>query len=261
MNEAMEESVCPNCGEVLPTEAINIAEGVALCGQCGKLSRLSAVMERSRPTHEILAQPPRGCSINSWGDEIRIDVSQRSMVGFVGSLAFCLFWNGIVSVFVMLALSGLYINLVGPLPAWVPAPEFKDPMPLGMALFLCVFLIPFVLVGSVMLLTMLTCAFGHIQVRLNRDSAYVRTAIGPFGWRRNFDPRQVRRVGFTESAWHNESKKQPSRLVEIEADTTIQVGQVLPANRVEWLQAILHALLVYPGFDRRADLLASGGPS
>ena len=143
--------ICPECGEQLPTESINLKEGVALCPRCKQLSHLSEVVSCNRSVAETLSQPPTGCFVSEWGQEVLVEATLHSISTFFSSLFVALFWNGIVSVFVLIAISGLYTNLVGPLPVWFSAPSMKDSMPLGMTLFLCVFLIPFVTIGSIMM--------------------------------------------------------------------------------------------------------------
>src|SRR5437868_14236 len=107
---------CPDCDESLAAEAVNIKEGVALCPKCGTLSRLSELNYGDRSMEEILGQPPSGCSITPLGQVVVATASLRSVGGFLVTVAFALFWNGIVSVFVLLAIAGLYTNLIGPLP-------------------------------------------------------------------------------------------------------------------------------------------------
>ena len=108
---------CPDCDEALGSETINIKEGVALCSNCGKLSRLSELNYSHRSVQEILSNPPTGCSIVSLGQGVVAKASLRSIAGFLFPAGFALFWNGIVSVFVLIAVAGLYTNLIGPLPA------------------------------------------------------------------------------------------------------------------------------------------------
>lgn len=74
----MSENFCPGCGAGLPVESINIAEGVALCPDCGRLSRLRDVVDRKRPINEVLADPPRGCSLTQQGHEIVATVRRGS---------------------------------------------------------------------------------------------------------------------------------------------------------------------------------------
>jgi len=182
------ENYCPDCGENLPVESINIKEGVALCPACGQLSPLSEVVSHTRPVKEILERPPRGCSVAEWGRDVVIYASCRSIGGFLEALAISLFWNGIVSVFVLVAIAGLYSNLVGPLPNWFPAPQMKPPMNLGMAIFLCIFLIPFVTIGAAMIGAMIMTVAGRVEVVIGETEGKVRTGIGFFDVAQRFRP-------------------------------------------------------------------------
>ena len=178
------------------------------------------------------------------GDEIRIRASLRSIGGALGALAVALFWNGIVSVFVLLAAAAIYVNLVGPLPAWFPVPKSDTgaPMPLGMALFLCVFLIPFVTIGAAMIAAVFLCIGGHVEVVLRDGQGVVRTGVGRFCWSRRFDATKVRRVGMGETSWKQNDQAKP--VIVIEADRTVKFGSMLAGERREWLRAALHVLLV-----------------
>jgi hypothetical protein len=236
----MSANFCPECGEELPADSINLAEGVALCARCGSLSRLSEVASHRRPITEVLSRPPSGCSIVDRGHDIVVRASLRSIGGFFGMLFLCLFWNGIVSVFVLIALAGLYMNLIGPLPAWFPAPQMND-LTLGMTLFLCLFLTPFVTIGSLLIGALLLSIAGRIEVAVDNAEANVRTGIGWLCWRRRFNPALVRSVDFGTTSW--ESNGQPRQLIVIEADRTIKFGSLLPDDKRQWLQAALHALL------------------
>ena len=250
----MSKNFCPECGTQLNAESINLSEGVALCPSCGQLSRLSDVVSGKRPAAEILSQRPRGCLVTEAGQTIVVHATLRSIVGFIGALFVSLFWNGIVSVFVLIALSGLYANLVGPLPAWFPAPQDDAPMTLGMTLFLCLFLVPFVTVGSVMIGAVFLNAFGRVEVRINEGDACVNTGIGWLVWRRRFDPNQVRSVGEGLTSWETNDRRSP--LIVIEADRTIKFGSLLENSRREWLRAMLHELLTKAQAGQRREVLS-----
>jgi len=195
---------CPECDELIDSAAINIQEGVALCPACGALSRLSQLNDGDQSVREFLAAPPRGCSIDSGGDEVIATASLKSIGGFLASAGFALFWNGIVSVFLSLALAGLYTNLVDPVPPWFPAPGMVEgkpemngkPMGLGETLFLCMFLVPFVTVGAGMTVTAMMSLFGKVEVVVHRTEAYVATGIGILKWKRKFNPHKVSSVIF-----------------------------------------------------------------
>ncbi len=249
----MPRNLCPVCGTEYHSESINIKEGVALCPGCGQLSRLSDVVAEDQSVVERISQPPRGCTVVDAGREILVRASLRSVVGFFGSLFVCLFWNGIVSVFVLIAVSGLYSNLVGPLPEWFPSPDDGD-MPLGMTLFLCIFMIPFVVIGLGMVGALFMNLAGRVEVKIGEDEASVFTGIGPIGWRRRFDPSQVHGVKLGYAKW--ESNGSHNELIVIDADRTVKFGTMLRDGRREWLRAILHALLAGKNVKERNRILA-----
>jgi hypothetical protein len=253
----MPRNLCPVCGAEYHSGSINIKEGVALCAGCGQLSRLSDVVDEERPVIEQISQPPRGCSIANAGREILVRASLRSVGGFMGSLFICLFWNGIVSVFVLVALSGLYSNLVGPVPEWFPAPD--DGMPLGATLFLCIFLIPFVTIGLGIVGTLFMNLAGRIEVRIGESEASVFTGVGPLGWRRRFDPSRVQSVKLGYTKW--ETNGSPNEIIVIDADRTVKFGALLREGRRTWLRAILHALMAAKDARTRSQILGMIPPS
>jgi hypothetical protein len=247
------ENLCPRCDASLPVESINIQEGVALCPGCGVLSRLREVVDQTRPSGEILSQRPRGCTIEEGDQEIFVEASLRSASGFFGALFLCLFWNGIVSVFVLIAISGLYRHLIGPIPAWFPAPEMEGGDSLGMTLFLCVFLIPFVTIGAFLIGTVLTTALGAVQAVVRDELVLIRTGIGRIAWTKRFDPRRYRQLTVTQNTkWQNNN--QPTVVIEIIADETVQFGSMLTSARRDWMAAVLKEMLSKPKENWRKEL-------
>lgn len=214
-----------------------------------------------RSVLEILSQPPTGCSLVSVGQGVIASASLRSFTGFLFLAGFALFWNGMLSVFVLLAVAGLYTNLIGPLPAWFPAPGLKDgkpemkfgPMDLGMTLFLCVFLIPFVTVGILMAGMALMNIIGKVEVVIDELDSCIATGVGFVKWKRRFDPLQVRAIEFGSPAWQSEGGS--NRLIELTANRTIKFGSLLQTDRMEWLRAVLKELLLTSNSDRNASTL------
>lgn len=241
----MAQNPCPTCGQPIPAVNINVAEGVALCAMCGKLARLSEIVELQeiQENSEAPAVVPRGCSTNVVMDEIRIRATLRSCAGMLGVLLIGLFWNGIVSVFVLQAVAGLYAHFVGPLPTWFPA-AIGTQQALGELLFLCVFLIPFVLVGSMFVFGFLACAAGHVEVRIRGTAGAVRTGIGAFVWTKRFNPALVKRITIGETKWKQNDQTKP--VICIEADRTVNFGSMLTEERREWMRATLVSMLLSP---------------
>jgi len=249
---------CPDCDEPIGSEAVNIKEGMALCPGCGKLSRLSELNHSGRSRSEILAKPPSGCSILSDGHSVTLTASLRSLPTFVFTAAFALFWNGITSVFVFVAMAGLYTNLIGPLPNWFPAPAMNDgrpemngePMGLGATLFLCVFLIPFVTIGLAMAATALLNLLGKTTVVIDEFDSYVATGVGFLRWKTRFDLREIRFVEYGDTRWQSDSEH--NRLIELKGNRTVRFGSWLPFDRLEWLRTALQEALRPRGGSRSA---------
>ncbi len=59
-------------------------------------------------------------------------------------------------------------------------------MPLGMNLFLCLFLTPFILVGAGLFFALLLSVAGRVEVVVSGPDGRVRTGVGPFRWTRRF---------------------------------------------------------------------------
>jgi hypothetical protein len=156
---------------------------------------------------------------------------------------------------VLLALAGLFANLIGPVPNWFPAPQNNNQvMGLGETIFLCIFLTPFVTIGALTFVGATMCLVGKVEVWLADREASVRTGAGPFMWRRRFDPTTVRGVTIGNTAWESNGKANP--LIIIEADRTIKFGSMLPDDRREWLQAILHQWFIITDPNQRLELLS-----
>lgn len=241
---------CPNCDNPITPESVNIKEGVALCSQCGKISWLSELNYTGRTTAEILANPPAGCSIVADGQRVTVAVSLRSFRGFLAIAGVALFWNGITSIFVSLAIAGLYTNLIGPLPNWFPTLDANDgkpevngqPMGLGMALFLSVFITPFVAVGAMMASFAILKLCGKIEVVIEEFSSSVATRVGFLRWTKRFDSREVKKVEFGVTTW--QSNGSPNTLIEIKGNRCVKFGSMLDSEHLEWLLMLLRELLL-----------------
>lgn len=247
----MFSSICPACRAPVPIEDVNLKEGVALCRACGKVSRLIDVAAAEEEgTGHAAAETPRGCQLVGRGSEMEVRASTRSVGGAVFTAVFALFWNGIVSVFVLVAIGGLYTHLIGPLPSWFPAPPISQgngpsktasQMDLGEVLFLCVFLIPFVLIGMGMVCAFAVCMWGSVRVRIAGESGAVRVGVGPLWWTRRFDATKVRRVAMGRTTWTQNKETKP--LIVIEADREVRFGSMLTSERRNWMLAVLRDLL------------------
>ncbi len=187
------------------------------------------------------------------GETIVVRATLRSVGGFVVTLLMSLFWNGIVSIFVLWAAMQLFQHLVGPLPAWLPTPFANEQKQFGTAVFVCLFLIPFLTIGAGMVGAVFMNALGKVEVHIGDDQAHVSTGVGIFVWRRRFDPNQVRRVSAGLASWQLDSQAVP--LIVIDADLMVKFGTLLAYERREWLQAMLQELLTTRAPLQRKKLL------
>ncbi len=135
---------CPKCRRVIPGDDINVANDVAYCRSCNIGHTFSELVQNSSLQEEVdFHQPPSGVQCAMAGDEIKIWATHRSTGAAIVTLFFALFWNGIVSVFVLVAVASTLGHLGILVPDWFPAPEMNgNPMGVGMTIFLWLFLTP-----------------------------------------------------------------------------------------------------------------------
>jgi hypothetical protein len=243
----------------VPADDINVAADAAYCRGCGELTKLSDLLGTASakaddtagfaPDAELdaidTADIPSRCVSRHDGLRHLVRVTRGNRLStIVGSLAVMLFWNGIVSVFVLLALSSS-VKLAGlPMPTWFPAPEMNDQeMGLGMTLFLWVFLMPFIVIGSGMLGTFLLSLLGRVEVTLEGDDGTLFQGVGPIGWRRRFKVADVTGVGIGQSSWESNGQHQPVITIHTRGGGKLSAGAMLTARRRAWLAAELRRVL------------------
>lgn len=255
---------CPSCDKEIFSEDINLSEGVALCSNCGNLSRLSQLNFTGSTYEEIIKNPPKECSVV--GDRYcsEITVSLFSVTGFLGSLFVSLFWNGIVSVFLSLAAAAVYYNVFGPVPEWFPTPGLEDGKPImneevmgiGETVFLCLFLTPFVAIGTCMIANTFLRLFGTTKVFIAKHGSYVSTGISIFRLKRSFDSQDVISIEYELSKLGQESEDK--HVIEIvTSKKSTKLGLLLNVKQLEWLKTILKLLLV----QKNHSLLPSNIPA
>lgn len=217
---------------------MNVKEAVAVCRACGAVTKLSALAEDPAVLSVDVSKPPEGCEVVELGDRIEVRASARSWGTAVGTALFGLFWNGIVSVFVILAIAGtLHVLGIG-VPNWFPAPQANGgPMTVGTVLFLWIFLIPFMLIGTLIFVAFLIAIAGRCEVIVQSGRGTAGTGIGPLMWRQKFDANAVKSVRTGETTWKQNDQRKP--LVLIEADRKVKFGSGLAEERRLWMTAVL----------------------
>ncbi len=240
---------CPSCHADYPTDDVNVSEGVAYCRDCDLLTRLSDLLPSGSPAappDSVLdsidtESPPDGCFVMDLGSRIRIVASARSFTGAAGALFTALFWNGIVSVFVAIAIGGTLQRFGIPLPSW--APSGMNGMPV---LFLWVFLLPFIAIGVVLFWAALTSLLGRCEATLSGPDAVLFTGFGPIGWKRRFQAVDIRSVRLGQTTWTQNKRHRPCIEVQTSSGKTHRLGTILPEPRRKWMAAALKELLVTP---------------
>ena len=243
----MVKLVCAKCGRGIPAEDINVAKDVAYCRECNVAYALSELAQGDEPAAVNPRQPPPGAWCRQDGMGTVIGATHRSLGTAFGALVFGLFWNGIVSIFVLLAISATLHNLHIPQPNWFPAPKMNgQEMTVGMNLFLWLFLTPFITIGLVMAGTFFSCIWGRTEVRVQKDEGVIFTGVGALGWRRRFDARSVKGVSIKASTWQNENRSQQRFCIVIETreGKRLKFGSLLSEERREFVEAVVRRELV-----------------
>lgn len=245
--------ICRECRAEIPPADVNVGEGVAFCRACETLSRLSDIVHDAEQPDVDANVLPRGCEVIDNGVQTIVRASARSWSSIAGTLFIACFWNGIVSVFVLIAIAGAIQHIFGSVPSWFPAPPISanggpsqspSSMPLGMVLFLWIFLLPFIAIGLVMLGVLCTTVAGRVEVRFDADTGVVFVGCGPLGWRRRFDISQVEAVTIGETTWKQNDEAKPVVVIECNPRQKIRFGSMLPDERRNWMASALRKLLI-----------------
>jgi hypothetical protein len=179
---------CPRCKGIIPSNDVNVAQDIAFCRNCNLSHQLSALTLGTTVDENVdVSSPPAGTWFREDGGGVVIGATHRSLGQAVGLLLVCLFWNGIVSVFVLLATASTLQHLGVPVPHWFPAPTSDGKIiPPGMTIFLWLFLTPFIAIGLGMVAAFLSCLGGRTEIRIDRGEVTLFTGIGALGFRKRF---------------------------------------------------------------------------
>lgn len=238
---------CSRCRRPLPQEDINVAKDVAYCRHCNHLTRLSSLVESDEGAVEVDSRrPPAGAWCLVGPHEVRLGATHRSLPLAVGAFAFGAFWNGIVSIFVLIALQSTLRHLGWGLPEWFPAPDIKDSsMGVGMTLFLWIFLLPFLGVGLGMAGAFVGSLFGKTEVRLGPRSASIFRGVGFLGWSRRFLPQDVISVRLVDRVRRGSDGDESAREVVIltRSGREFSFGSTLREDRLRFVASVLRQRL------------------
>lgn len=238
--------VCPRCKRPIPSEDVNVATDVAFCRACDITHRLSALATGSVVDENVdLSRPPGGAWFERTGDGVVLGATHRALGQAFGLLFFSLFWNGVVSVFVLMATAATLHHLGIPLPHWFPMSK-GTAVPLPLTIFLWLFLTPFIAVGLVVLATFLSALAGRTELRIQRDEVTLFTGVGPVGFRKRFATTAVRDVRLQEQSWRDNrgtARQQKSLVIDTDAKP-VTFGTMLSEPRRRFIAAAAKKELV-----------------
>jgi hypothetical protein len=240
---------CSRCKRAIPGADINVSADVAYCRACNISHSLAALTnETELDAHVDLLNPPAGAWHLNDGTGVVIGATHRSIGGAIGALLFGLFWNGIVSIFVLVALAGTLRHLGISLPHWFPAPNMNgEAMSVGMTIFLWIFLTPFILIGLAMVGAFVTCLGGKTEVSIRFEEGRIFTGVGKLGWRRRFTPSQIQKVKLEDKRWRDsdgDARHKSQIVMETSAGKPICLGGSLSAERRKFVASALRQALV-----------------
>ncbi len=236
---------CPKCKQVIPSDDINVVKDIAYCRTCNLTHQLTSIVKVSELESGVdLTHPPDGVWRREEGSETVIGSTHRSLGTAFTALGICLFWNGVVSIFVLPNIAATLHNLNIPVPIWFPAPDMNgDSKSVGSTIFIWVFLAPFILVGTVMVGVFLSVVAGRTEVRISGTQGDVFTGSGRTGWHRRFDVTNVSNVRIDNQTCRDSDGDRQSRtliLLETRDGKTIKFGTLLSGERRKFVAAAVH---------------------
>jgi hypothetical protein len=240
----MNTPTCPACQRVIPADDINVSRDVAFCRACNLSHALSDLTHADEELARVdLNRPPSGTWHRNTAIGRAVGASHFSLKNAAGLLFITLFWNGIVSVFVTLAIAAALKNLNIPAPEWFPNPKMNGKeMGAGPTIFLWLFLTPFLTIGFFLAASLLSTLFGRTEVEVSGGIAAIRVGIGPLSWTRRVDLTQMRALRLHQSVNRNGAHTEVI-LAETNAGKEIKFGSLLPDVRRRYLIAALKQLL------------------
>jgi hypothetical protein len=240
---AVASPICPRCKGVIPSDDVNVAKDIAYCRNCNLALSLSALASGTAVDEDVdLSRAPAGAWFRRDLEGVAIGATNRSLASAFALLFFALFWNGIVSFFVLITVAATLHQMGITIPAWFPAAMVKTGnLHLGLIIFLWLFLTPFMAVGLLLLGLFLNCVGGRGELRLQNGQGDLFTGIGPIGFHQKFELAKVRDVRVEDHRWRDTDgdSRRTTRIVIETNSQTIQFGSMFTAERRRFVAAAL----------------------
>jgi hypothetical protein len=216
--------ICPQCGQGLTGDNINVATDMARCARCDEVFELSTLVRDRVPGPLDLDDPPRGAWYQSQFDGFVVGASTRHPIALF-LVPFMCVWSGF-------SLGGIYGGQL-----------VRGRFDLFQSLFGIPFLLGTMLFGTIAL--MAVC--GKVVVRVAGSEGEVFTGIGPFGWRRGFDALGVTAVRVESSI---SGQNQRTMSIVLDGPRKLRFGSGLTENRRDFVAAVLRRELAGTGKPR-----------
>jgi hypothetical protein len=216
--------LCPKCGQVLAGNDINAVKDIARCHQCDKEFALSSLVHANASGPVDLNDPPRGTwyreEFNGFvvGAATRL-LSERTLFGIPSPIAVGLLGGSLGIIAFPLTFQLLVERTLS-----------------GISL---------VLVTLLLSSTALIAVCGKIVVRVCDSEGVVFTGIGPFGWRRRFDPLQITTVRIDPASYGNK------QAIMLDGSHRLCFGSGLTKARQDFVVNVLRRELINDNQPRR----------
>lgn len=240
---------CPKCRQIVAAEDINVAADVAFCRRCNVAYKLSELAHGTGIDPKIdLSRPPKGAWQRASGLGMTIGATHRSLGGAFGLLLITAFWNGILSIFVALALSSTLALFGLDRPNSFPKPIMNGgPMGAGITIFLWLFLTPFIVIGLAMFAAFLSCLGGRTEVRVRESQSEIFTGISSLGFKKKFNRDAIKDVRVEDIRWRDsdgDRRRNTHILIELLQGKPIKFGSSLTDERRQFVAAALRAAVI-----------------
>lgn len=227
---------------------MNVANDVAFCRPCNQVWKLSGLASDLIPDASLdLSHPPEGTWHASTGLGTVVGASHRSIPTAVGTLFFALFWNGILSVFLVVNIASTLNHFGLQSPGWLPTPRFQGGTPWGMTLFLWFFLTPFIAVGALLIAGVASAIAGRTELLVRPSEGVVFSGIGSLGRRQRFNPALVKDVRLEERRWRDsdgDARRKSEVVLTLQDGKELRFGTALPPERRRFMAAAARQILL-----------------
>ena len=206
--------LCPHCRSDIQLDDVNVSKDIALCRQCGQTWSYADLNEESKTSDFIPASPPSGTWYEETGPRtFVVGSTTRSAIAFF-LVPFMCVWSGF-------SLGGIYGTQFA-----------KGHFNLGESLFGIPFILGTLLFGSIAVMSV--C--GKVTVRLDGDEGTIFTGVGPIGWRRRFNWRNITSIRRTEKVGNRGSV---SEQITFEGEKRLNFAAGIKTERLDFMLAML----------------------